>query len=414
MTARRGPLRRLLDCARAPGARPPRVEEPPDIGVREPRRPRPSAGSGTAVVEPAANGRAGLAELAAGRREAERTTALCSGLDALVVRAPDNVLYLTNLGMATTPSSSRARATPSSSAWRRVPTMSTAQLGPRTCASSRLRPGRSPPPGLRALDLAREAAREYDAVGLELSLGTQASDAWSASRRRSRRPGSTPSRTLPTRRCFSPRSAPSTEQELGTDEGERDRRRGHGARPGCPPGRDERGPGGGGWEGFVHGEGTGWKGEVVALGFSLVRAGIKTFTATTSRPVVEGEPTLLRSQVRAGAGATTKNLVLGELTNEYRELERGLLAVYEDAVAFCRQGASLAELDRRIRRGRGLAFPGSRRTRSRMESAHAGTSRRTPTGRRRRAQGVDGACNRARMLYRWRRCGCAWRTTFRS
>src|SRR4029450_1802204 len=32
------------------------------------------------------------------------------------------------------------------------------------------------PPGLRALDLAREAAAEYDRVGLELSLGTQAAD----------------------------------------------------------------------------------------------------------------------------------------------------------------------------------------------------------------------------------------------
>jgi hypothetical protein len=27
-------------------------ESPPDIGVREPRRPKPSAGSGTAVAEP--------------------------------------------------------------------------------------------------------------------------------------------------------------------------------------------------------------------------------------------------------------------------------------------------------------------------------------------------------------------------
>ena len=52
------------------------------------------------------------------------------GLDALVVRAPDNVLYLTNLGMKGYDAVARARATPSSSAWRRVPTMSTAQLGP--------------------------------------------------------------------------------------------------------------------------------------------------------------------------------------------------------------------------------------------------------------------------------------------
>ena len=39
------------------------------------------------------------------------------------------------------------------------------------------------------------------------------------------------------------------------------------------------------WQGFVHGEGTGWKGQVeLALPFSLVWSGpgIKTFTATTA------------------------------------------------------------------------------------------------------------------------------------
>ena len=32
------------------------------------------------------------------------------------------------------------------------------------------------PPGLRALDLARQLASSYDRVGIELSLGTQAAD----------------------------------------------------------------------------------------------------------------------------------------------------------------------------------------------------------------------------------------------
>ena len=44
------------------------------------------------------------------------------------------------------------------------------------------------------------------------------------------------------------------------------------------------------WQGFVHGEGTGWKGQVeLALGFSLVWSGpgIRTFTATGHRPVQE-------------------------------------------------------------------------------------------------------------------------------
>ena len=118
------------------------------------------------------------------------------------------------------------------------------------------------------------------------------------------------------------------------------------------------------WEGFVHGEGTGWEGKVeLALGFSLVwsGAGIKTFTATTARPVAEGEPTLFEIWVCADGYWCdhTKNLVAGELTPQYRELEQGLMAVYEDAVAFARPGASFAELDRRIREGiAGIGFPG--------------------------------------------------------
>ena len=40
------------------------------------------------------------------------------------------------------------------------------------------------------------------------------------------------------------------------------------------------------------------------------------------------------------------NVVVGELTDRYRELEFGLTGVYDAAVAHCRPGASLAELDR--------------------------------------------------------------------
>ena len=118
------------------------------------------------------------------------------------------------------------------------------------------------------------------------------------------------------------------------------------------------------WEGFVHGEGTGWEGKVeLALGFSLVWSGpgIRTFTATTSRPVVEGEPTLFEIWVCADGYWCdhTKNLVAGELKARYRELERALLDVYQDAIAFSRPGASLAELDRRIRAGiDAMGFPG--------------------------------------------------------
>ena len=136
------------------------------------------------------------------------------------------------------------------------------------------------------------------------------------------------------------------------------------------------------WLGFVHGEGTGWGGKVeLALGFSLVWAGpgIKSFTATTSRPIVEDEPTLFEIWVCADGywADHTKNVVVGELADAYRELETGLREVYDDAVAFCVPGAGLAELDRRIRAGveRNRATPASRRTRSATVWARGPTSR---------------------------------------
>src|SRR5438309_315033 len=108
------------------------------------------------------------------------------------------------------------------------------------------------------------------------------------------------------------------------------------------------------WQGFVHGEGTGWKGKVeLALPFSLVWAGrgIKTFTATGALPVVEGEPVLFEIWVCADGywADHTKNLVIGELKPEYAELGEMLMGVYTDALDHIRPGASMAELDRRIR-----------------------------------------------------------------
>ena len=107
------------------------------------------------------------------------------------------------------------------------------------------------------------------------------------------------------------------------------------------------------WEGFVHGEGTGWHGDVrLAYGFSLVWSGrgIKTFTATTNRRIGEGEPILFEIWVCADGywADHTKNLCFGELKTPYVELSEQLSAVYEDAIAFVRPGASLSELDRRV------------------------------------------------------------------
>jgi len=222
------------------------------------------------------------------------------------------------------------------------------------------------PPVARVLELAREAASAYGRVGIERSLGTQASDRmvgepttftaeWFAAFGESA--DATP--------LLAAARAVKTEQEI-----ERMRLANTiaaAAMEHCKLVIDvgmTEAQIAAEWEGFVHGEGTGWDSKVeLALGYSLVWSGpgIKTFTATTSRAVVEGEPTLFEIWVCADGYWCdhTKNLVVGELTMEYGELERGLMDVYLDAVEFVRPGASFAELDRRIREGiTGIGFPG--------------------------------------------------------
>src|SRR6185437_3064843 len=108
------------------------------------------------------------------------------------------------------------------------------------------------------------------------------------------------------------------------------------------------------WQGFVHGEGTGYHGEVeLALPFSLVWAGrgIKTFTATGDLPVVEGEPVLFEIWVCADGywADHTKNLVVGQLKPDYARLEETLVHVYTCALAMVSHGQPMAELDRKVR-----------------------------------------------------------------
>jgi len=118
------------------------------------------------------------------------------------------------------------------------------------------------------------------------------------------------------------------------------------------------------WQGFVHGQGTGWESKVeLAFGFSLIWAGrgIKTFTATGDLPVVEGEPTLFEIWVCADGywADHTKLLCIGELRDDYRVLEEGLLAVYRSAIDYCEPGAELAGLDVLVRNGlEELGYPG--------------------------------------------------------
>src|SRR6188768_305870 len=290
-------------------------------------------------------------------------------LDALVVRAPDNVLYLTNFwGMK----GYEACVFPRDGEPVLVCLEASEDDAARTAWTTDVRFFKGydeldpRPPVARVLELACEAASAYGRVGLELSLGTQASD---------RMVGEPTTFTFDWFRSFGDvaDAAPllaaarsvKTAQEI-----ERMRLANEiasAAMEHCKlvidTGMTEAQIAAE-WEGFVHGEGTGWQGKVdLALGFSLVWSGpgIRTFTATSSRPVVEGEPTLFEIWVCADGywADHTKNVVVGELTMEYGELERGLLDVYLDGVDFVRPGASFAELDRRVREGiTGIGYPG--------------------------------------------------------
>jgi Xaa-Pro aminopeptidase len=291
------------------------------------------------------------------------------GLDALVVRAPDNVLYLTNFwGMK----GYDVCVFPREGDPVLVCLEASEEDAARTAWTDdvRLFKGYEPddprPPVARVLDVARAAASEHETTGLELSLGTQAAD---------RMVGEPTTFTnewftgfgevVDATPLLAEARALKTEQEI-----ERMRLANEvaaAAMEHCKliveAGMTEAEIASE-WLGFVHGEGTGWEGKVeLALGFSLVWSGpgIKTFTATTSRPVVAGEPTLFEIWVCADGYWCdhTKNLVVGELTPRYRELEEGLRAVYDDAIDFARPGASLAELDRRVREGiAALGYPG--------------------------------------------------------
>lgn len=108
------------------------------------------------------------------------------------------------------------------------------------------------------------------------------------------------------------------------------------------------------WEGHVHEVGVGYQGRVeMARGFSLVWSGpgIATFTATRDRLIVADEPTLLEIWVCADGywSDLTKNLCPGTLAPRYVELLDELLAVYRAAIGHLRPGADMAELDRLIR-----------------------------------------------------------------
>jgi len=290
----------------------------------------------------------------------ERVRALMDeqGLDALVVRAPDNVLYLTNFwGMK----GYDACVFPREGEPVLVCLEASAEDAERTAWTSRVRfvrgyDGADPrPPLARTLDAVVDAARGFRRVGLELSLGTQASDRMVGEPTTFTRAwfDAFPDAADATGLLAGARSI-KTEQEIArmrianeiaADAMEHVRGR-------LEPGMRES-EAAAIWQGYVHGGGTAREDVELALPFSLVWSGkgIKTFTATADLPVVEGEPVLFEIWVCADGywADHTKNLVVGELKPAYAELEERLMRAYGAALDFIRPGVPMPELDVLVR-----------------------------------------------------------------
>ena len=289
-------------------------------------------------------------------------------LDAVVVRAPDNVLYLTNYwpmkgyDLAIVPREGEP-----------VLLVIEPQLNEaeRTAWTQDVRafrfyhPSDPRPPTQRALDLGLEVLRERGwtgRVGIELSQNSQICD---------RMVGEP---TVYTQHYFEAFRGVAREVVDATpllagvraiktpQEIERMRLANELAAIGMQHARDHIRPGmkesevAAMIEGHIHAVGVGYKGKVeMARAFTLVWSGpgIATFTPTSHRPVVENEPTLVEIWVCADGYWTdlTKNIVPGHLTPRYNTLLDQLLAIFNRAIASCRDGAPLGDIDRIIRQG---------------------------------------------------------------
>lgn len=287
-------------------------------------------------------------------------------LTALVVRAPDNIVYLTNYwpmkGYDAVVFPRQGEATL---------IVIEPQLGDaqRNAWTQDIRlfksyhPSDPRPPQYRALDLALAVLKERsltDKIGIELNMGTQAAD---------RMVGEP---TTPTQMYFDGfrdvarevvDATPLLNQARGIktpQEIERMRLANELAALALEHTRDRMRPGmkesevGGMYESAVHGFGVGYKGKVeMARAFTLVWSGkgIATFTATGDRPIQANEPTLFEIWVCVDGYWTdlTKNVCPGELSPEYHKLLDLLLKVFRQAAAYAHDGASFPELDRLIR-----------------------------------------------------------------
>jgi Xaa-Pro aminopeptidase len=213
------------------------------------------------------------------------------------------------------------------------------------------------PPLARTLDAAVDAARAYGRVGLELSLGTQASDrmvgepttftkAWFDAF-----DGAADATLLLARARMLKTAQEIARLRIANEIAAQAM---HHVRRKLQPGMKES-EAAALWQGYVHGQGTARADVELALPFSLVWAGkgIKTFTATSDLPVVEGEPVLFEIWVCADGywADHTKNLVVGELKPEYAALEEELMEVYAGALRRCTHAHPMADLDRTVREG---------------------------------------------------------------
>src|SRR5215472_13092133 len=288
------------------------------------------------------------------------------GLDALAVRAPDNIVYLTNYWcmkgydialfpregeptlIAIEPQEEDARRV----SWTR---------------DVRLFKGydeRDPrPPAFRSLDVALEVLRERDLggrVGLELSQGTQSADrmvgeptTWTqpwfdafkqvAGEVVDASPLLAEARAIKTRQEIDRMKLANELAALAMEHTFEHLR----------PGMKES-EAAAIFEAHVHATGIGYRGKVeMARAFTLVWSGkgIRTFTATRDRLVEEHEPTLFEIWVCVDGywNDLTKNLCPGELSLEYNKLLDLLLKIFHQSAAFAKDGAGLPDLDRLIR-----------------------------------------------------------------
>src|SRR6202451_3881905 len=285
---------------------------------------------------------------------------------ALVVRAPDDVVYLTNYWCMKGYDVAVFQREGAPTLIALEPQLADAQRNSWT-KDIRLFKGYHEsdprPPQYRALDLALKVLKERgisDKVGIELNMGTQAADRMVGE-------PTTPTQTyfdafgeiagqvVDATPLLNEARAIKTPQEI-----ERMRLANELAALAMDYTREHMHPGmkesevGAMYEGFVHGLGVGYQGKVeMARAFTLVWSGkgIATFTATSDRPVQEHEPTLVEIWVCADGYWTdlTKNICPGTLTPEYNRLLDLLLKIFGEAVGIVRDGAPLGEIDRVIR-----------------------------------------------------------------